>query len=409
MAIGRGGLRGVKRALALALGLLVFGLLATCFETRAALAQDWKFESNLSQRMGFNSNVLLQPKNEISAFSSRTTPSITLSRVGPTSDIELQGRADFTEYFGHTDLNKTDQFANVKANKALSERSTVVLEGHFSRDTTTDTEDNEDATDHFVNKQIRFIRWDVSPSWQYLLSPIDKLRLSAKYLQTTYDSQDKTDYQDFGPTITYTHDLSELSSVFGQADFSRFEPDSATNFKEDTYGGLIGYNYHPTERFTISVAAGLNYNVTHEDSTDGSSSSGSSSDIGYRFQFNTNYLINDQTSLNVALSRDTEPSGDGQARTRNRGSFGVSYHMTEMTEFTLNGSYIDDQETQSNSGVSQRIQVSPAVRWDITEALSLQASYQFRYKTFTSSGSATDNAAFITLRYALPDLNWSGF
>jgi hypothetical protein len=83
--------------------------------------------------------------------------------------------------------------------------------------------------------------------------------------------------------------------------------------------------------------------------------------------------------------------------------------MTEMVVFALNGSYIDDQETQSNSDVSRRIEVSPSVNWNITEDLSLGASYQFRYKTFEESGSATDNAAYITLRYALPDVNWSGF
>src|SRR5690348_2963433 len=113
MAIGVGGSRGVNRALALACGLFVFGLFAACFETPAALAQDWSFESNLSQRMGYNSNVLLNPDNEISAFSSKTTPELRLSRQGPTSNISLGGRFVFTEYFGHSDLNTQDQFADL--------------------------------------------------------------------------------------------------------------------------------------------------------------------------------------------------------------------------------------------------------------------------------------------------------
>jgi predicted porin len=197
--------------------------------------------------------------------------------------------------------------------------------------------------------------------------------------------------------------LSELAAVFATLDYSRFEPDDEVNTSQDVYGGLLGYNYHPTERFTISAGAGLNYNVTHEDGQK------DQSDIGYRFQFNLGYQINDQTKATVALSRDTEPSGDGAARTRNRGSVGISYNMTEMTIFSLDGTYIDDQQTQSNSDVSRRIQVRPGVRWNITDDFSLQAFYQFRYKTFESSGSAIDNGAFITLRYELPDLNWSGF
>jgi hypothetical protein len=401
MAISRGGLRGVNRALALAFGLLVFGFLAICLEARSAIAQDWMFESSLSQRMGYNSNLLLRPDNEISTFSSRTTPAFTLSRAGPTSDISLEGRFEFNQYIDHSDLNSDDQFAKLEANKALSERSKLGFEGNFRRDTTTDTDD--DDNDQFVVNQIRYIRWDVSPSWEYLLSPIDRMKLSARYEQSDYDSNEKTDFRNYGPSATYTHDLSELAAVFGQVDFSRFEPEDDVDTVQDVYGGLLGYNYHPTERFTISAAARLNYNITesHEQKSEG--------EIGYRFQLNMNYQINDQTNATLTLSRDTEPTGDGEARTRNRGNFNISYRMTEMTVFALDGSYIDDQRTQSNSDVSRRVQVKPSVTWDITEDLSLQAAYQFRYKTFEDSGSAFDNGAFLTLRYALPDFNWSGF
>ncbi len=412
MAISRGGLRGVNRALALACGLLAFSLLALCMEAKSALAQDWTFESALSQKGGYNSNVLLQPDNKISTFSSTTTPEFTLTRTSPTSEVSLNGRFEFNAYFDHSDLNSADQFVKLEASKTLSERSGLQFLGHFNRDTT--LQSDEDATGRFVNDAIRVIRWDVAPSWQYLLSPIDRLTLSANYQQVDYDSNEKTDYRDFGPTITYGHDLSELASITASLNYSRFEPDANSNASEDddidgrsrnqdTYGGLLGYDYHPTERFSIGGAAGLNYNVTHEEG------SKDSDNISYRFQFNANYDINDQTKAKLTLSRDTEPTGEGRERTRNRGTLGVAYKMTEMTSFTLDTSYIQDQKTESNNGVSQYVSVRPGVRWDITEELSLAANYQFRYKTFTDSGSATDNGAFITLRYALPDQNWSGF
>jgi len=401
MAIGVGGLRGVKRAFALACGLCVFGFLAMCFETRGALAQDWSFESNLSQRMGYNSNLLLNPDNEISAFSSQTTPQITLKRAGPTSDIALTGRVDFNEYINHSELNSIDEFGSVNLSKQFSERSTVKFYGDINHDTTLDSD--LDATDKFVNDAIRFTSWNANPSWEYLLSPIDRLRLAASYQQVEYNTNQKTDYQDYGPTVTWSHDLSELASINASLNYSRFDPDDEENRVQDTYGSLFGYDYHPTERFSISGAAGLSYEVTH------SNDESDQHDIGYRFQFNMNYLINDQTRATVFLSRDTEPSGDGQEVTRNRASAGLAYQMTEMTVFSLDASYIDDQETQSEDGVSRYVTVRPGVRWNITEDLSLAANYAFRYKTVESSGSAMDNGAFITLRYALPDVHWSGF
>lgn len=401
MAIGVGRLRGVNRALALACVLLVSGFLAMCCETRAALAQDWSFESNLSQRMGYNSNLLLNPDDKISAFSSQTTPQVTLRRVGPTSDIAILGRVDFNEYIDHSDLNSIDEFGSLNVSKQLSERSSVKFYGAINHDTT--LESDEDATGRFVNDAIRFTGWNANPSWEYLLSPIDRLRLAATYQQVEYKSNQKTDYQDYGPTVTWSHELSELATVNASLNYSRFDPDDEENRVQDTYGSLFGYDYHPTERFSISGAAGLSYEVTH------SEDEGDQHDIGYRFQFNMNYLVNDQTRATVFLSRDTAPSGDGEEVTRNRASAGLTYQMTEMTAFSLDASYIDDQETQSEDGVARYVTVRPGVTWTITEDLSLAANYAFRYKTVENSGSAIDNGAFITLRYALPDVHWSGF
>jgi hypothetical protein len=372
-----------------------------CLEPRSALAQDWQFESALSQRMGYQTNILLQPDHEIDGFSSQTTPEITLKRTSPTSEIELNGLVRYTAYIDNSDLSSFDQFARLNASKALSERSTLGFKGRFDRDTTLDSE--EDRTGRFVNDKIRLIRWDATPTWQYLLSPIDKLGLSAHYSQVDYDSLEKTDYRDYGPTVSYSHDLSELASITGSLNYSRFEADDFVNRTQDTYGGLLGYDYHPTERFTVGGGVGLNYNVTHQDDAK------DKGDVSYRFMFNLDYLINDQTKATVALSRDTEPSGDAEAVTRNSATVSLSYQMTELTTFTFDTSYVDDQETLSEDGVSRYLTVRPAVRWDITEDLTLSANYQFRYKNVETEGSAFDNGAFITLRYALPDVNWSGF
>ena len=90
----------------------------------------------------------------------------------------------------------------------------------------------------------------------------------------------------------------------------------------------------------------------------------------------------------------------------------VAMSMLAMPMF--NTAYADSEKLTSNNASSNQnntrlVSASPGVTWKVTDDLSLSASYQFRYKTIKSSGSATDNAAFITLRYALPNLHWSGF
>jgi hypothetical protein len=404
MAKGRG-LRGVGRALALRLGLLALGLSAMCLKTRAALAQDWEFDSSLSQRMSYNSNLLLSPNRAISAFGTQTTPELTLRRDSPSSQIALRGRFRFAEYFGHSDLNSQDQFVNLNMSKDLNPRSTLGFSGDFNRDTT--LESDQDDTGRFLDRSIRFTTWDANPSWQYLLSPIDRLQWSGNYRSVDYSTTEKTDYQVYGTNVTYLHDLSELASVTGSLTYSRFEADNEQDLKTDVYGGLIGYEYHPTERFTVSGATGLTYNITHQN--DQSDADG----VGYRFQFNLNYDIDERTNATVTLSRDIEPSGDGREDTRNRGTVGLKYRLGELTTLTLDAGYTDSDKFgstgQSTDGLKRLVSVSPGVSWKVTDDLSLRASYQFRYKHVESSGSAVDNAVFITLRYALPDLHWSGF
>jgi hypothetical protein len=263
---------------------------------------------------------------------------------------------------------------------------------------------------------VRFTTWDAAPSWTYLLSPIDQITWTGSYQSTDYNSITETDYRYYGTSLDYTHQLSELAQITASLSYFRFDPDDTLNTRTDTYGGLLGYRYSPTERLTIGGSAGLDYGVTHQN--DVGRNTGNSTDLGYRLKFNVDYVRSDQTKADLVLSRDTEPSGEGRQVTRNRGTLTISYQLTELTILKLDASYADNEDyfsSQSGSdengeGLSRFWSIGPSVALNFTEDLSVQASYQLRHKIFeTDGGSATDNAAFVTLRYRLPDWHWSGF
>lgn len=375
---------------------------------KPSLAQEWTLTPSISEKAFYDDNLLLTPNNELSSFGLVTTPILKLERKSPTSTVDLTGRFPYTVYLDHSNLNAADQLVDLTANKALSERSTLAFTGDFQHDSTLRSE--QDISDQFLTKQIRFTRFDASPSWTYLLGPIDQLTLSASYSDVNYATSGKTDYRYYGPTIAYQHQLNELSSITGSLQYNRFEPDDVAHTRTNVYGGLVGYQYEPNERLSVSGSVGMSYNVTTSDFTNEDDS------LGYRFKFDLKYLMTDQTNLLVSLSHDSEPSGDGRQLTRNRAQVGFKYEVTELTTLGLDSSYVDNEDyfgvqgdQNSSEGLSRYFAVAPSVSFQLTEDLSLVAQYQFRHKIFQSEGgSATSNSAFLLLRYDLPTLDWGG-
>jgi len=374
-----------------------------------SFAQEWTLTSNISEKAFYDDNLLLNPHNQISTFGSITTPELDLERKSPTSTVTLSGQFPYSAYFNHSSLNRADQLVNLDAQKDLSERSQLSFTGDFQHDTTLQSE--QDASDQFLARPIRFTRFDASPSWTYLLGPIDTLTLTGNFTDVNYATSVKTDYRYYGPSVSYEHKLDEISALTGSLQYNRFEPDDIINTRTDVYGGLAGYSYTPSERLQVSGSVGMSYNVTHSDIQDDSS-------LGYRLKFDLNYSMSDQARLVVSLSHDSEPSGDGRQTTRNRARAGFDYKLNELTRFGLDTTYTDNEDyfglqnstNSSSQNLSRYFAVRPSVTFQLTEDLSLVAQYQFRHKIFQSEGgSATSNAAFLLLQYDLPTLDWSGF
>lgn len=381
-----------------------------CAAGDAASAQEWKLSTNLSQRMLYSDNLLLNRRNEVDTFGSITTPELLLERTSPTSHIALNGRFEFEEYFDHSSFDSQDQIIDLDVEKALSERSRLGLDANFTRDTTLTSED--DITNRFLDDAIRFISWRATPSWTYDLTPLDQVSLAGSYRQVEYDSSEKTDYQYFGPTIGYNRRLGELSKFTTELSARRFIPDEPGDNYTDTIGTLFGYAYTSSERFSISGAAGVSYSEEHEEDV------GNDSDVGYRLKFDMKYLVSEQLTARVSLSHDNEPSGDGDQVTRNRARAALDYQVTEMATLGLDFNYADNvdllgfegESTDDEDDRSRYFAVRPNIGWQFTEDLSLVASYQFRYKKFEDENdTATSNSVFLTLQYNFPTVAGEGF
>ncbi len=359
--------------------------------------------------MFYNDNLLLSRDREIEDFGLLTTPALTLERNSPTSHIALGARLEFAEYIEHSGFNSQDQFLTLSIDQAITERSALRLGAAFTRDTTIKSE--EDITGRILDDSVRFISWNVAPGWAYLLSPVDQVVVRGSYREVSYDSNEKTDFQYFGPAIDYSHRLSELASVNATVGAFRFIPDEPGNDYTDTISTLFGYSYESSERFSIGGGVGLAYSMRHEDDRK------DTSDLGYRLKFNMKYQMSDQTSATVSLSHDTEPSGDGDQVVRNRASVGLSHKLTPLTSLGLKVDYADnvdilgfEGDSTTDENTSRYTSVRPSIGWQLTEDWTLEAEYRFRYRLFDDDGgAASSNSVFLTLQYELPTWAGTGF
>lgn len=383
---------------------------AICAGGTTASAQEWKLESNLSQRVLYSDNLLLSRDREIETVGFITTPALHLERNSPTSQIAFDGRFEFAEYIDHSDFNSQDQLLDLQINQALSERAALRLDAAFTHDTTLKSE--QDITGKFLDDSFEFITWSVGPGFAYQLTPVDQMVVRASYRETTYyDTEDKTDYQYFGPAMDFRHQLNELEAVTATIGATRFIPDEPGDDYTDTISTLFGYSYQSSERFSISGGLGVAYSMQHEDPGQ------DSDDVGFRLKFNMNYDLSDQTSMRVSLSHDNEPSGDGDQVVRNRATIGFNHKLTPLTTARLNIDYADnidiigsEGDETSDEGTSRYTSIRPAVAWQLTEDWSLEAQYRFRYRLFDDDGGdAMSNSVFLTLQYNFPTWAGTGF
>ena len=402
------------RGLRIPCAALLLGILAAAASAEGAAAQEWKLDTNLSQRFVYSDNLLLGRQNEIETFGSVTTPALRLERNSPTLNLSLDGAFDFARYFDAPGFNSEDQRLRFNASQTLSERASWGLSSRFVHDTLLRSENNENG--RFVEDPTELISWDVRPSWTYRLSPVDQLSLSGSYLSNTYDGTDKVDYQYYGGTAQLGHRLSEIDQVTASLSYFRYVPDSTEGDGDETatntMSALIGYGYEPSERLALSGAIGAGYSI-REGVSDGSDDTG----LGFRAKFNGRYEITDITSLTFNLSHDSEPGNDGDYETRNRASLGFNQALTPMTRFSLDFQYSDTFDyagingDPSDDGADSRFfSVRPGLNWRLTEDVSLAAEYQFRYKLYDDgTDPAMANAVFLNLRWALPTWAWDGY
>ncbi len=381
---------------------------------RPALADQTQLTPSIAFRGEYNDNIFFDRRNEKSDFLSVITPGLELTDKTERLDARLSGALPIYTYARYDEINSVDQNFNGNLRYRLTPLFTTSLNGRYVKDS---QPDREIAETGLVLGNVMRHRYSAGLSGDYALSEISTVGISYHYASDDYESRAYTDMRSHNGALTYALDLSRtLPNTRGRVTmgYNRFE---FSDSHVDNYTVMVGAEKKVTELYTLSadvggrytrsnfkvpglqpVAPGLFRIVKNEETRDNTGVVGRAA-LSYQ---------GEQTTGSISFFRDIAQSG-GQEGTVQRTAFvfdvGKSFTYELWAHFSA-GYYLNtsDKSQYALRNIDEKTwRVNPWIRYNLTQDLSLDASYAFtRVNYKTSDTSANRNLIFLNLVYRYP-------
>jgi hypothetical protein len=386
------------------LPLLVGGL--ALVQAQGTIAAEWSVSGQVYQQLGYSDNIRLQTEDEASSALSVTAGSVNLRGRTPSLELGLDGEADLYRYFEESDLDTDNELVRGFVTRT-GERGHYGLEASFRRDT--DIVSFLDAGGERGLDDERRHTFAVSPTFDYLLSPLTQVTGRAEYRKRLYpETDDRIDYSLWSGSLGWHRLVTRRTSLGANLYGSSFD----SSRQEAVFlspQAFVGYEY--TDRIDFQFAAGPSFVTTDtQRATAGGLESDSDSSMGYAFDGAAIVQATETTEVQVALSRLLEPGGDdGEAveSTRLRGT--VVQRLTPHLRLQLDGVVQRKTAIGDETGFEDRNDASlePRLRWSLTDQVEVSLNYRLRYREFDQGDDAVSNAVFLRLSYDFPEYKTS--
>lgn len=358
-----------------------------------AVADDLMVQAKGTETVEHDDNPLVISRGVKSVTGSITAPEAIVNDDTPTTHVDLDTLLDFNEY-DLADFSSTDVHSNFHSSYK-GEVDSLGLNGGFDYDTTRTSE----LTSTGVNiAGIRHTGFNLSPQAGFGISPSDRIFLNASYLHSSYGSTTLyTDYAFYSLSPSLQHEFSQQDTGFVSLEANRFETASGPQAGVDSIGPMVGWVRTLSERFTLSGSMGFQRSINQVPTSSVGNSSGTWSfiydfDLAYRDQ---------QDVLHLTSSRNSSPESNGAEALVT--SFGVTEVHSVTTRFAaeLSLQYQFESYTTRVTGVaSDYMNVSPSLRYDLTDDLAVVPSYRYRRQdTLGVAGAQTSNTVMVNLVY----------
>jgi hypothetical protein len=356
-----------------------------------------------------NDNATLNQNTKEQTLGAILSPQLRLGHRSEALDLNLTARIDLNGYAVNSQLSSVDDHFDLHSAYKASELSTLSLDAGFHQDTILNNP--EDNPGQLVNN-VRVTTLSATPSWSYQLSELDRLDMSAGYLNKTYgggSNSGLTDYSFYDASAGWFHRLTEIDALSTSLSYSRYEPQGAftSSGSAHIFDAQLGWKHDFSEVLHLQVSGGPSLTLTEENGP----GSGTSTNFVFNGSLGLTYRLGEQTDLQANLGRKSEPTSNGQVQVRDRIGLTLTYRWNELTTLRFLGSYVGSEGSSGSSStdnLGQYFSIEPSVTWQLRNDLELGLSYRLQEETFRNpSGDAMSNAVFLTLTYRAPRWSWS--
>lgn len=363
-------------------------------------AREWYVQPNAKLQTEYDDNIRLSTIDAQAAYGFIASMQTVTGMRNEISETTLSGGVDVYQYWGQNNLDRENFNLGLDTRLDLSERQQVRLKTSFVSDTSLTSEllttgFLTEATKQIGREQVR-----VTPTWRYLLTETQSLKLDYTHEDVSYDPNANFlyDYQTDSASLRYIEQWSAAIQYYASFTGMRYElPDIGIVI--DNYSLNFGgsYQYSPTLSFNAMVGARFTDEsgiFNQAGARDSSSSVGALYSVGMEQQF-------ERGKFKFNYSRDTAPTGRGALLQIDSLNADAEYQLTEQFVVMLTGIANFNSATGPDNSLNRDFyMLEPKLSWTASPQFSVVGGYRYRAQKFEQpEASANSNTVFLYLNY----------
>ena len=370
----------------------------------ATEAADWSVESTISETAEFDDNIRLERDSPGAVLGLTTSPSIALHGQTRTLELDLNGGFDYSVFAGPGDNGKLDSFdqdafAGVRRN---GQRTTIGLSGAIRRQDTRSSEIEDTGETEEDNNKLSV---SATSEITHRISPVDTVSLTGNFQDVSFenDSNVLTPHSSYSLDISWIRQFSSFDRGVVSAGATFFDADGPENKESQVYEFLATLTHGFSRGLTGRAGAGVSLvNSEFDDFSGVTVLRREDTSVGFLIDAGLIYELDNASSLQIDIRRDTQPSSRGEIQERTSiilsadRRFSNDLSASLAVRLSRQDSATSDSQTDSDRDF---FRVEPRLTWQFLPDLSLSAAYRLRYQDKANEGSAISNALFFTLTY----------
>ncbi len=383
------------------------------------MAAEWLVEPTASLYSRYDDNIGLEPNNGKSTLETTLAAGAQVQRNTEVLALRARALLGYIDY-SNSDLRNRDEQALDWASRYKGERHAWRFDGVFKRDTTFAVITNQtlsevvgggggtvgvvppggigepDLTDIGVTeKQVRRNRLTLRPSWDYNLTQRTSVGLDYRFIDVSYANEpgvDLVDHRTHALEGSLAYKLAPNETMIGSIEGARFRAD-ATDSETDNVSLLGTYvrGFSPVSEGLFAL--GVRRSTVKEPGVDDTSTGAI-----VRARLTRKLQAG---SLSFGAGREVRPSGSSRMVETDSIDAVFERELTPRLTFSLGGIAFKIRPLLAGGTEARRYyRVEPALYYALTQKLSLEGSYRYRWqKRDVDPNSAESNAVLIGIRY----------